>query len=136
LLDEVNKRALHALPGKKIDFVKHIRYEGNIDIDVGRLTRAIAAVIDNAIDAMPDGGVITFTTDEVVLRLSDTGGGISPEILPTLFEPFEQTKSDGAGAGLALAKAIVEAHGGKLSVGTVPGKGTTVDIRLPKPASE
>jgi signal transduction histidine kinase len=140
LLDELNKRALHALPAKKIDFVKHIRYEGNIDVDVGRVTRALAAVIDNAVHAMPSGGVITFTTDvvydEVVLRLSDTGGGISPEILPSLFEPFEQSKSDGAGAGLALAKAIIEAHGGKISIGTVAGKGTTVDIRLPKPFSE
>src|SRR4029077_16859934 len=141
LLDELNRHSLHLLPGKNIEFVKHIRYEGNIDIDLGRVARSLGNVIDNAIVAMPKGGVLTFTSDlvqdEVVLRISDSGAGISPEFLPKLFEPFERNgKSQGTGTGLALAKAIVEAHSGKISLASVPGKGTTVDIRLPKPSGE
>jgi len=141
LLDELKRQSLHLLPGKKIEFVKHIRYQGNIEIDLGRVTRALGNIIDNAIHAMPGGGILTLTTDlvqdQVVLRISDTGGGISSQLLPRLFEPFEQhNESHGAGTGLAIAQAIVEAHGGKISIASVPGKGTTVDIRLPKPPAE
>ena len=141
LLDELNRQSLHLLPGKNVEFVKHIRYEGSIDIDLGRVARALGNVIDNAIHAMPKSGVLTFTSDlvqnEVILRISDTGAGILPEFLPKLFEPFERNgKSHGAGTSLAVAKAVVEAHGGKISLASVPGKGTTVDIRLPQPSGE
>jgi signal transduction histidine kinase len=138
LLDELNRRALQLLPTKNIEFIKHIRYQGNIDVDLGRLARALSNVIENAVEAMGRGGSLTFTIDliedQVALRISDTGTGISPELLPTLFEPFERrSDSNTNGVGLAVAKAVVEAHGGRISVRSVAGKGTTVDIRLPKP---
>jgi signal transduction histidine kinase len=141
LLDELNRQSLHLLSSKNIEFVKHIRYQGNLDIDLGRLARALSNVIENAIAAMPFGGVLTVTIDavkeQVVLRISDTGSGIAPELMPTLFEPFEgHANLHANGVGLAVAKAIVEAHGGKISVGSVVNKGTTVDIRLPKPNGE
>jgi signal transduction histidine kinase len=141
LLDELNRQSLHLLPARKIEFVKHIRYQGNVDIDLDRMTRSLATVIENAIGAMPAGGVLTLTTDlvlgQVALRISDTGVGIPPEMLPRLFEPFEpHAKSHWAGAGLAVAKSIIEAHGGTISIASVPGKGTTVDIRLPKSSTE
>ena len=138
LLDELNRQSLHLLPSKNIEFIKHIRYQGNIDIDLSRFARALGNLIENAIHAMPHGGALTFTIDlieeQVVLRISDTGTGIPPERLATLFEPFK--RRDGArasGVGLAVAKSIVEAHGGKLSIRSVADKGTTVDIQLPKP---
>jgi signal transduction histidine kinase len=141
LLDELNRQSLHLLPSKNIEFVKHIRYQGNIEIELSRFTRALGNVIENAVNAMPQGGRLTFTTDalegEIALRISDTGTGIPAELLSTLFEPFERhADSHTGGVGLAVAKAIVEAHGGKISVRSVAGKGTTVDIRLPKPAVE
>jgi signal transduction histidine kinase len=141
MLDEMKRQSLHLLPPKKIDFVKHIRYQGNVEIDLGRVTRLLGTIIQNSVDAMPNGGVLTFTSDlvqdEIVLRLSDTGAGIAPEKLPGLFEPFERSEDPkAAGAGLAIAKAIIESHGGRISISSVPGKGTTVDIRLPKPAAE
>ena len=141
LLDELNRQSLHLLPSKNIEFVKHIRYQGNIDIELGRFARALGHVIENAMHAMSRGGVLTVTIDavedQVVLRISDTGGGIAPELMPTLFEPFERYSDLRAnGVGLAVAKAIVEAHGGKISVRSVADKGTTVDIRLPKPDGE
>ena len=138
LLDELNRQSLHLLPSKNIEFIKHIRYQGNIDIDLNRFARALGNLIENAIHAMPRGGALTFTIDlmdeQVVLRISDTGTGIPPEQLATLFEPFERRDGAGAsGVGLAVAKSIVEAHGGKLSIRSVADKGTTVDIQLPKP---
>ena len=141
LLDELNRQSLHLLPSKNIEFVKHIRYQGNIDIDLCRFTRVLGNVIENAIAAMPRGGALTFTVDaldeQVALRISDTGTGISPEMLSTLFEPFERrTDSQTSGVGLAVAKSILEAHGGQISIRSVAGKGTTVDIRLPKPSAE
>jgi signal transduction histidine kinase len=72
--------------------------------------------------------------DQVVLRISDTGVGIPPEILPRLFEPFmTHGKLSGTGLGLAIARSVVEAHGGKISLSSVYGSGTTIDIRLRKP---
>lgn len=141
LLDEVNRRSLHLLPARKIEFVKHIRYQGNIELDLGRVVRALGNVIDNAIYAMPGGGRLTLTIDlvqdQVVLRISDSGAGVSPDLLPRLFEPFgRHDNAHGAGTGLAVAKAIFEAHGGKISIASVLGKGTTVDIRFPKPSAD
>src|SRR2546421_4008501 len=141
LLDELNRQSLHLLPSKNIEFVKHIRYQDNINIDLSRFARALGTVIENAIRAMPRGGALTVTIDamedQVALRMSDTGTGIAPELMPTLFEPFERRdNSRASGVGLSVTKAIVEAHGGKISLRSVPGKGTTVDIRLPKPGGE
>src|SRR6059058_1012551 len=141
LLDELNRQSLHLLPSKNIQFIKHIRYQGNIDIDLSRFARAIGNVIENAVHAMSPGGALTLTIDlvedQVALRITDTGAGITPEQLATLFEPFERhDEANANGVGLAVAKAIVEAHGGKISVRSVVGKGTTVDIRLPKPDGE
>ena len=141
LLDEVNRQSLHLLPSKNIEFIKHIRYQGNIDIDLGRFARALGNVIENSMHAMGRGGALTFAIDaieeQVVLRISDTGSGIALEAMPTLFEPFERYGDSHAnGVGLAVAKAIVEAHGGKIFVRSIVDKGTTVDIRLPKPTGE
>jgi signal transduction histidine kinase len=141
LLDELNRQSLHLLTSRNIKFVKQIRYENNVEIDLDRFARALGNVIENSVQAISRGGVITFTTDviadSVVVRISDNGRGISPEVLTRLFEPFDnRDDSDSASLGLAVTKAIIEAHGGKISVGSVVGKGTTVDIRLPKPASE
>jgi signal transduction histidine kinase len=141
LLDELNRQSLHLLPGRNIKFVKQLRYQGNIDIDLGRFVRALSNLLENSIQAMPRGGTVTFTIDLienlVVIRISDTGRGITPELMPRLFEAFElRDNSDRAGIGLAVAKAIIEAHDGKISIGSVVGKGTTVDIRLPKPTGE
>jgi signal transduction histidine kinase len=138
LLDELNRQSLHLLPSKDIEFIKHIRYQGNIDIDLSRFARAFGIVIENSIQAMGRGGALTFTADliedQVAVRISDTGSGILPEVLSMLFEPFE--RHDGVrmrGVGLAVAKSIIDAHGGRISIRSVVGKGTTVDIRLPKP---
>jgi len=139
ILDELNQQSLRLLPGKNIQFVKHIRYEGNVEIDRARFTQMLANLIKNSREAMPGGGILTITTDsvhdEIIIRISDTGVGIPAEVLPKLFEPFvTHGKPNSTGLGLAIAKSVVQAHGGKISLSSVNGSGTTVDIRLPKPA--
>jgi signal transduction histidine kinase len=141
LLNELNRPAFRLLPGENIHLTKHIRYEGEIEVDVARFTRVLCNLIKNAREAMPEGGILTITTDlvanQLVLRISDTGTGIPPEILPKLFEPFiTHGKNHGTGLGMAIAKSIVTAHGGKISVTSVHGSGTTIDIRLPVPANK
>lgn len=141
VLDELNQQSLRLLPGKHVEFVKHIRYSGNVDVDLARFVRALGHLVRNACEAMPGGGVLRFTTDlvqnEVALRITDTGSGFSPHLLPKLFQPFEtDVESAGTGLGLAIAKAVVQAHHGKISIASVPNKGTTVDIRLPAPTED
>ncbi len=138
ILDELNQQSLRLLPGKNIQFVKHIRYEGNVEIDRARFIRVLSNLIKNSREAMPGGGILTITSDlvqdQVAIRISDTGVGIPSEVLPKLFEPFvTHGKTNSTGLGLAIAKSVVEAHGGKISLSSVKGSGTTVDIRLPKP---
>ncbi|CAN5214039.1 hypothetical protein BH20VER2_BH20VER2_17800 [soil metagenome] len=139
LMDDLSQQSLRLLPGQNIQFVKHIRYDKDIEIDLSRFTRMMSNLIKNASEAMRGGGILTMTTDlvqdKVVIRLSDTGKGIPPEILPRLFEPFvTHGKSHGTGLGMAIAKSVIDAHGGRISVASIPGNGTTVDIRLPAPA--
>jgi signal transduction histidine kinase len=138
LLDELNQQALRLLPGQNIQFAKQIRYDGSVIVDLARFIRVLCNLIKNAREAMPSGGILTITTDlvdnQVVIRISDTGIGIPADILPKLFEPFvTHGKAHGTGLGMAIAKSVVAAHQGKISVSSVQGSGTTVDIRLPAP---
>jgi signal transduction histidine kinase len=141
VLDELNQQSLRLLPGRRVELTKQIRYDGDIDVDLTRFVRVLGHVVQNACDAMADGGVLRFTTDlvqnEVALRITDSGSGIAPELLPKLFQPFAtNAESAGTGLSLAIAKAVVEAHGGRISIASVPDKGTTVDIRLPRPIED
>jgi signal transduction histidine kinase len=138
LLDELNQQALRLLPGNNIQFAKNIRYDENVSVDLPRFIRVLCNLIKNAREAMPNGGILTISTDivdeQVVIQISDTGIGIPAELLPRLFEPFvTHGKSHGTGLGLAIAKSVVSAHNGKISVSSVQGCGTTFDIRLPAP---
>jgi signal transduction histidine kinase len=140
LLDELNQQSLRLLPGHNIQFAKSIRYDGNVVVDLRRFTRVLCNLIKNAREAMTGGGVLTISTDLVgdaaVLRISDTGIGIPPDLMPRLFEPFvTHGKSHGTGLGMAIAKSVVTAHSGTISVQSVQGNGTTVEIRLPAPAA-
>ena len=138
LLDELNQQALRLLPGNNIQFARSIRYDGPVTVDLTRFIRVLCNLIKNSREAMPSGGILTITTDlvngQVVIRMSDTGTGISPGLLTKLFEPFvTHGKSHGTGLGLAIAKSVVTAHGGRISISSVEGNGTTIDIRLPAP---
>jgi PAS domain S-box-containing protein len=109
----------------------------NIDIrvDQNRIERVFINLIKNAIDAMPNGGIITIkckqNKENAEIYFADTGTGIPDEVLPKLFNPLFTTKAQGMGFGLAICKRVVEAHGGTITVETARGKGTTFKVTLP-----
>jgi two-component system NtrC family sensor kinase len=107
--------------------------------DPTQIEQVLLALIMNAIDAMSHGGILavsTRLTDEagrVQIGVRDNGVGISPELLPKIFEPFVTTKdrTHGTGLGLAVSRSIIERHSGKIAVQSELGKGTTFTITLP-----
>lgn len=105
-----------------------------LEVDPDRLSQVLLNLCLNAIHAMPDGGALdvrAFGDDgDAVIVVADTGTGISPEHLPHVFDPYFTTKPKGVGLGLANVHKFVEAHGGKMEVLSVPGKGTQFIIRL------
>jgi len=108
-----------------------------VNADEGQLQQAIIALATNAIDAMPDGGTIIFRAfpqgNRIVIEIQDTGHGIAPEEVSKIFEPFYTTKEVGKGTGLGLAVCygIITEHGGRLSVRSNIGAGTTFSMFLP-----
>ena len=89
----------------------------------------------NAVQAMTPGGTLTLQAeggrDAVTITVADTGPGIPPETLPRIFDPYFTTKPGGLGLGLTIARRIVEAHGGALTVESGPGRGSRFRVRLP-----
>jgi two-component system OmpR family sensor kinase/two-component system sensor histidine kinase BaeS len=113
-----------------------------ITADAGRLDQVLTNLLVNALRHTSPGGTITLsaapTTSGVRLIISDTGAGIPPEDLPYIFDRFwrgdrsrSHTGGAGAGLGLAIARQLVQAHGGRITVASQPGQGTTFTIELP-----
>jgi signal transduction histidine kinase len=103
--------------------------------DAGQLGRAVLNLIQNSIDAMPQGGTLTIATqrltDQAVVRIADTGHGIAAEAVQQMFVPFLTTKAQGTGLGLAFAQHIVTEHGGHIECESIMGQGSTFTIFLP-----
>ena len=100
------------------------------------IREVLTNLIFNAVDAMPRGGVITLETvvenNQAVIRVRDTGSGMTEAVRHRCLEPFFSTKGQqGTGLGLSMVYGIVERHRGKIEVESAPGKGTTFVIRLP-----
>lgn len=108
---------------------------GQVALHVNSFRRVLLNLLNNAVEAMPQGGTFTLcgqrSAEAVRLEASDTGCGIQPEDLPLLFSPLHTTKPEGTGLGLYLAREIVTAHGGDITVSSTPGVGTTFTITLP-----
>ena len=108
----------------------------NAMIDEVLMRQAFYNLIQNAVEAMPDGGALTVETRglnrEFVVIIQDTGAGIPHEAAGKIFLPFFTTKDMGVGLGLALVHKIVTSHGGKIEVESEEGKGTRFTVVLPK----
>ncbi len=126
--------AMLATP-KDVDIQVNVPNQLTIEVDPGKIERVFINLIKNALDAMQNVGKISIDSKKVdsLLEISftDTGMGISDEILPKLFLPLVTTKAQGMGFGLAICRRIVEAHGGTIGVKTAMGKGTTFIVSLP-----
>lgn len=111
-----------------------------VSVDADRLSQAVINVLANALDFTPRGGtvavVVSARENDVEIRVSDTGSGIRPEDLPHIFErlyradPSRSRATGGAGIGLSIARAIIQAHGGTITAASVPGEGSTFTILL------
>jgi signal transduction histidine kinase/DNA-binding response OmpR family regulator len=111
-------------------------------VDGARIMQVISNLVGNAIKFTPEGGSVTLAAacegDELRISVIDTGSGISPEALPHVFGRFWQAhEADrrGLGLGLAIARGIVEAHGGRIWVESEPGEGSIFQFTLPAPAA-
>lgn len=127
-----------------------------VRVDAGRFEQALMNLAVNARDAMPNGGTLTVVLDDhdvathesadahvpagqwVRLRVSDTGSGMSPDVMHRVFEPFFTTKpvGEGTGLGLSMVYGTVQHHGGHIHVESSEGKGTRVTVWLPEALAE
>jgi signal transduction histidine kinase len=108
------------------------------------LLQAIWNIVSNAVEAMAETGNLVIKAEDfvgenqkhwVIIRVEDSGGGISPEQLKVLFRPYQSTKAAGRGYGLWRAKHVIEKIGGRIEVESRVGVGTTFTIRLPAAVS-
>jgi two-component system nitrogen regulation sensor histidine kinase NtrY len=106
-----------------------------IAADPELLHRALSNLVLNAMDAMPNGGTLTLRTrrddGKVAIEVCDTGSGLTREECERIFTPYYTSKQHGTGLGLAIVQSVVSDHGGRISVQSEPGKGTTFVIELP-----
>jgi signal transduction histidine kinase len=133
-----------------VELVSRLRPDpGPILADQGQLHRAFLNLLVNAIQAMPEGGLLTVETSLVkadepqgrlVVTILDTGPGLSPEAATHLFRPFHTTKTKGTGLGLVLVRNVVESHSGRLELVNVQGgpddHGLKVTVSLPLRTSD
>ncbi len=106
-----------------------------IDCDENQLKQVFINILQNAVEAMPDGGeiVVKFkqNSDKVCISVIDQGCGISQERISKLGEPFYSNKEKGTGLGLMISYKIIENHQGRICVESIVGEGTTFDVILP-----
>jgi PAS domain S-box-containing protein len=129
------------------DALQAVRVPGNITVqnlseepvlirvDRDKMKRVLINLIENAIDAMPQGGTLRISAKQsdgaAEIALSDSGSGIPGTVVEKLWKPFQTTKARGLGLGLAICKRFVDSHGGNVSAESTAGEGTTITIRLP-----
>lgn len=127
----------HLKPG--VDYREELLYRGDVIVDRGDWVAALANLIKNSTEALPsEGGGVTVTVAEkegevVVFRVSDTGRGIAAEKLPYFFDREFTDKEGGTGLGTAHVHAVARQHGGRARVESQVGRGTTVEMWIPKP---
>ncbi len=111
-----------------------------LEADADLLYRAFVNLFANALQAMPEGGLLKIRTgilngksgaSQVEVRISDTGPGIPREVIKKIFNPFFTTREKGTGLGLAIVQSIVDNHNGDVEVVSQEGQGTTIIVRLP-----
>lgn len=129
---------MHELKARQVDLNLQLSYKGPVELESHRMDRVLTNLVNNALEAMPDGGRLAVSLEEegedaVRLRLSDTGIGIPEDRLATIFQPFvTHGKRSGTGLGLAIVEQIVKNHNGTVVADSVVGSGTTFTIVLPK----
>ena len=107
-----------------------------LSLDPDQIRQALFNLVKNAYQAVPaSGGTITIASThnehEALIRIEDSGDGISPEVLGSLFEPYATTKSSGTGLGLLIVRRILREHGGEIEIQSEEGQGTQITLHFP-----
>jgi PAS domain S-box-containing protein len=149
--DKPEKVQLNAVVDMAVGFCEHVVAQARVSVHReyaelpplsavrANLVQVFVNLITNACHAMQPGGAVYLSTakegQDAVVRVRDTGTGIDPKHLPRIFDPFFTTKPEGKGTGLGLSicQGIIENHGGRLTVESTVGVGTTFTVRLPLP---
>ena len=124
-----------ATPDKPVETSVRLE-EIEASVDEVLMRQAFTNLIQNALEAMPDGGTLFLEAwkknHELAVMIGDTGTGIPPAIVKKIFLPFYTTKDKGVGMGLALAHKVITSHGGRIDVESREGKGTTFTVIVPR----
>jgi signal transduction histidine kinase len=142
VLDEAIDAALTQVAHDAAPITVERQFDGSltaVPFDARLLRQAVVNLVLNAMQAMPDGGTLRVRArpepseggDMVSIEVTDTGAGMSEEILARIFEPFFTTRAMGTGLGLAVVRRIVEGHRGDIIVRSRVGEGTSFAIRIP-----
>ncbi len=138
LLDECIALARARCPGPAVDVVR--AYDPGCPearLDARELRKAFLNLILNGLEALEGRGRLTVSTEyrpetrTITVGIDDTGVGMTDETLSRAFDLFFTTKADGTGLGMAIARSVIDLHGGELSIQSAPGQGTRVRVRLP-----
>ncbi len=139
LLGDVAALARAAHPGRSLE--KSVPMSLTVDVDRHRLHQALTALVDNAMQHTPEATsvriVAASTDDGVAISVSDDGPGLNEAEVASIFDRFARTdtsrvrRTGGSGLGLSIAQAIVQAHGGQLTVTSAPGQGSTFEVVIP-----
>jgi signal transduction histidine kinase len=140
ILESVLRMAGDRLRSQRIRLERVYGDGGEVMADPDMVRRAVVNLVANAVDAMPAGGTLTVSAgprdgDRYAIVVGDTGVGIDGKDRERIFEPYFTTKESGLGLGLVLTKKIVDAHGGEIALSSEPGKGTRVEVVLPRGAA-
>jgi len=141
-LHEIAHELALLLETRAADFGVSLEVSGKKDIVVNadgrKLRQALLNVVLNAMQASPSGGTVRIDvsrgcpTEGVRIKVTDDGPGMTPEVLERIRKPYFTTKEGGTGLGVAVARGLVEQHGGMLTFDSAPGRGTTVTLDLPQ----
>lgn len=140
ILEEARELFLDQAEDRSIDLsVLPCDNEPTARVDRDRILQGLSNLLDNAIRLTPEGGAVSMQAedegDDVLISVSDTGPGIAPEVVDYLFDRFsqgEEVDRGAAGLGLSIVKGVAAAHGGEVSVVSMPGQGSVFTMRIPK----
>ena len=121
---------------KGVDLIDHLAPQlPGVEADPNQMKQVLLNLLKNSLEALDSGGQITLASGgdgkQVWFSVADTGGGMPPEVLEKIFNPFFTTKEKGTGLGLAVIHKIITDHQGTISVESSPEKGTSFMVKIP-----
>lgn len=136
-LDDTLALLQHQIKATNIKVVRDYHLGVPVLCRPGQLNQVFMNILSNSIQAIGNEGTITLNTrregEWAVVQISDTGSGMTPDVISHIFDPFFTTKpvGEGTGLGLSISHKIMQDHGGKIEVESEPGRGTTFTLRIP-----